>query len=913
MTSTKLSIFIFSFTLLSACSEKNGEEYIEIASKYQSDGNHQAATIALKNAIKQDSYDTVAREMLGNIYLEQGLYTAAEKELSRAKTESSKVGLAESLLWQEKYAEVQELIVSDSQGNRTNFETVEVYKAIAVLRQGNTLRSREIFTTLKKNSEHTETSKLASAYLAVLNNNSEQAVNELEECLAINPNYLPALQLKANIEIQQKQWSKAIDSLEFLLSLRKADYKIKLKLSDALINNGEFLAAEPIVDELLKISSEQAYFNQLKGTIEFSKGNFQTSLNNLDKAIKNGGSNAQVRLLAALANYNIGSIEQAYQNLSVVINEFSKDHFAYKLFTMIQLQLGYDAEASESASLIPDLDENDLSFVIKASNSFLNTGDAVSAKLLLNQIDTKNVKDSRVLRALGSLKILANDKSGIENLENSYLADPNSSEALFLLASAYIDSGDFGRALELTDSWLKENSNDIAVINLKARTYTYMHKMGMAEKTYKDSLAIDETNPSALLFLAEQSIKRDNIETAIQHLENLVKGNPLNIHVLVKYFQFHELLGNHERALVPLRKAANSSAGDIRYDLIYAGALATQSKTDEQLTHLLSIEDEGKNAPKFWMLLGDAYWEKGNIDKSINAYAKWLDNEKSVNAFVKNIRVAEISGDLPRALRLTDQFAMEFPDQKELDLLRAHVLILNKKFDRAQRILTSTSAQMRSTVSWLFLQGQLLLAKQEYQKAEDMLHQSYLKAPIPETARYLYTALIKQNKYDGGIEFAHNHLKQNPEDSVLRLMVASQLLRQDQSKAIAHFEYLALSSSQADPLVLNNLAWLLVENNRATEALQYIEEALELLPQNPNILATAGNTYASLEDYDKAIVSLKSAHEKAPSSFEITIDYIKVLNKSGNNEYAKSIFAKLKPTNHAQEMEARALYEKIEE
>lgn len=912
MTSTKLNIFIFSAILLSACSEKSSTEYIDMASKHQNDGNYQAASIALKNAIKQDSNNTVAREMLGYIYLQQGLYSAAEKELSRTSTDSSKIGLAESLLWQEKYAEVRELTVLDSPDKLSTFDELEVYKAIALLKEGNRLMSLKKFASLADNSKQAEISNLASAYVAGLNNNPEKAITDLGKSLASRPNYLPALQLKSNIEIQQKQWSDAISSLNLLLSLRKADYKIKLQLSDALINSGEFFAAEPIVDELLKISSEQPYFNQLKGTIEFSKGNFQTSLIYLDKAIKNGGSNTTVRLLAALTHYNLGSIEQAYQNLSVVINDFSKDHFAYKLFTVIQLQLGYDAEASESAGLISDIDENDTSFIIKASNSFLKNGDAISAKLLLNKIDSTNLENSKVLRALGSLKILANDKSGIEDLEKSYSVEPDSSEALFILASAYIDSGDFDRTLELTDRWLENKPNDTAVINLKARTYTYMQKMLMAEETYKDSLAIDETNPSALLFLAEQNIKRDNIDTALQYLDSLVAGNPLNINALVKYFQVHELLGNHERALAPMRKAIDSS-DDIRYDLIYVGSLASQNKIDDQLTHLLSIAEQGKNEPKYWMLLGDAYWEKGNTDGSIDAYANWLDNEKSVSAYVKNIRVAETSGDLSRALILVDQLVTAFPEQRELDLILAHVLILNKKFDRAQRVLTAASTQIKSTASGLSLQGRLLLVQQEYKKAEEVLYQSYSMLPNPDTARYLYTALIKQNKYDEGIEFAQNHLEQNPDNTVLRLIVANQLLSQDPQKAIEHFKYLALNTSSASPLVLNNLAWLLVENNQADEALQYIEEALELLPQNPTILATAGNTYVSLGKYDKAILSLKSAHEKAPSSFEITIDYIKALNKSGNNDYAKIVFAKLEPKNGAQQMEASALYEKLEE
>ncbi|WP_339891006.1 XrtA/PEP-CTERM system TPR-repeat protein PrsT [uncultured Alteromonas sp.] len=912
MTSTKLSIFVFSAILLSACGEKSSEEYINMASQHESDGNYQAASIALKNAIKQDSNNAEAREMLGIIYLQQGLYSAAEKELSRATSNSSKIGLAEALLWQEKYAEIRELTISESPEKSASSDELEIYKAIALFREGNRLKALEKFAYLADNAEQPEVSHLAQAYLAGLNNNIERASGAVNKSLASRTNYVPALQLKSKIEIQQHLWTDAISTLNSLLTLREADYKVKLQLADTYINNGDYLQAEPLVNQLLKISQEQPYFNQLKGTIEFSKANFQQALVHLDKAIKNGRSNTSTRLLAALTNYNLGQIEQAYQNLSVVIDDVPKKHFVYKLFTVIQLQLGYAGEASETLGSISDLSKSDANFIIQASDSLLKSGDSTSAKLLLNQIDSTQVENSKALRALGSLKILADDQSGVADLERSYSIEPDSSEALFILASAYLDAEDFEKTLELTNEWLKKKPNDVKVMNLKARTYTYMQEPIMAEEIYKQSLALDKANPAALLFLIEQNIKRDNIDDALQYLEKLVTENPLNINALVKYFQVHELLGHHENALVPMENAVNAS-DDILYDLIYVGSLASQQKIDEQITHLLSIESIGKNEPKYWMLLGDAYWAKGETKKGAEAYSNWLNIEKSFNAYVKNIRVAEITGDLPQAKLLVEQAISAFPHQRELDLILVHILLMNKNFDRAQRALSATPAEIKTTASGLSLQGRLWLVKKEYKKAEETLYQSYNMSPNTHTARFLHTALIKQDDFDNGVKFAENHLKENPDDTVIRLMLANQLLERQLPSAIEHFEYLALNTFPSSPLVLNNLAWLLVENNREKEAIPYVKEALEILPDNPTILATAGNTYTSLGEYDQAIVMLKSAFDKAPSSFEIGLDYVKALHKSGNNDYAKIIFEKLAPTTSDQQQDASALYKQLEE
>lgn len=69
--------------LLAACGEKP-ETMIASAKDYIAKNDRPAATIQLKNALQKDASLGEARYLLGKIYLEQGDYPGAEKELSRA-------------------------------------------------------------------------------------------------------------------------------------------------------------------------------------------------------------------------------------------------------------------------------------------------------------------------------------------------------------------------------------------------------------------------------------------------------------------------------------------------------------------------------------------------------------------------------------------------------------------------------------------------------------------------------------------------------------------------------------------------------------------------------------------------------------------------------------------------------------
>ena len=69
---------------LSGCQKKTSEEHISAAKDFVVNGDQQSAIIELKNAIQVDPQQAEARFELGNLYLGQNNYQAAEKELNRA-------------------------------------------------------------------------------------------------------------------------------------------------------------------------------------------------------------------------------------------------------------------------------------------------------------------------------------------------------------------------------------------------------------------------------------------------------------------------------------------------------------------------------------------------------------------------------------------------------------------------------------------------------------------------------------------------------------------------------------------------------------------------------------------------------------------------------------------------------------
>ncbi|MDP2534453.1 XrtA/PEP-CTERM system TPR-repeat protein PrsT [Alteromonas stellipolaris] len=895
-TSVKLAVLTSLLLLnLTACSPKSTNEVLLDAEQLKQEGKYQEASIALKNIIKEEPNNFTARESLGLVYLEQGLYSAARKELVRADTALSPngvVSLAETYLWLESFDELQKLSIPNTDENTESFLELAIYKAIATYNSGGKFRAAASFSRLTE-SDSLKVSQLAKAYLAIQNNRIGDAIDYTNKSVEAQPDFIAALQLKAILEAVEGKWSLAIQTLEGLLEKRAHDYKIKLKLADALVNNKEYDKAEPFVNQLLSLSANHPYFNQLKGTIEFSKNDFESALIYLDTAIKNGRSNSVTRLLAALANYYENNLEQAYQNLKVIVETLPPEHFSHKLYSIVQVQLGYSNDNDESLEDIATIPVGEALYLAKSSSLLIQEGEIAQAKSLIEQISTDDVQDAELLRSIGLLKILTAD-TGIEELEKSFQQDPDSEKSFLVLAFAYLNAEQFDKAEQLAVNWLKAHPDTVSALHIQAQASSHTSNANKVAGIYSKILGLEPEHVSANLFFVEKDVRNNDLASAKAKIESLVNYHPLDMVVLIRHFQIQKELEYYSVAIEPFKKAYNSS-DDIKYALLYAGALAELNKTDEQLSVLKNIHSKAENEPKYWMMLADAYWERKDFVNAAQALEKWRGLEQSTKAFLKSIELAEITRDYKGALELVEEGISLFPDQTQLKLIKARILILDGDIEQATTVFDSLSPAIKSSTLGLTVQSKLLIAKRKYSEAVDVIDKVYQKVKSQEVASILYTALFRANKEAEALAFSEKHLSIAPSHNKIRLLAANQQMYSAPNKSIAHYKYLVENDAVQSPLVLNNLAWLLGEAQKYDDALVYANRAQAILPDNPSIMATRGKILLQLDRIDESLDLLENAFKTSANSPDIGIDYVVALLKAKDKSEAQKVLTQLKP------------------
>jgi tetratricopeptide (TPR) repeat protein len=106
--------------------------------------------------------------------------------------------------------------------------------------------------------------------------------------------------------------------------------------------------------------------------------------------------------------------------------------------------------------------------------------------------------------------------------------------------------------------------------------------------------------------------------------------------------------------------------------------------------------------------------------------------------------------------------------------------------------------------------------------------------------------------------------------NAISLLGAYTVAFQEYAKAVPFLEQAKIISRGRDPIVLNNLAVAIIrgEPKEKERALEQINQALALVPENSDILTTRGEIYVAMERWEDALKDLTRALELREGNFE---------------------------------------------
>ncbi|ALO33524.1 hypothetical protein CMT41_01405 [Colwellia sp. MT41] len=894
----KASLCLSITLALSACSEQVSVEYhLESAKSYLSNKQINESIIELKNAIRADGKNAEARFILGQIYLNLGDGLVAVKELERAQQfnyAANKVLplLARAYILTDSDADV--LALSEQAAKLANEEHSHylAYKTLAALRSEQAEQATDSATLAQSIAQQSLYSMLALAYLELSQNNNDAVKTLISRILTIDAEQVDALMLQGQVSMVTKDYQQAALSFESYLNLQPRSGIVQLLLADALLKSGQDKAAEKYADGILAKIDSQPFAHYIKAMVAFNGKDFAKASEHAERALSANFNQFNLRLVAGASAFYLKNWQQSHHHLTMVVKYLPKEHQARRMLAVTQLELGLVGEISATVGDFSVNQAGDAQFISSLSYKLLELGATSEAKKILAQHEASTVINAADNARKGILKLMMNDPSGIQDLQDAVKLDPSFIEAELALAYAALHNNDIKQAREIAIKWQEKYPEKSGGYNLMASIAIKEKKYQQAEQSLKQSLTLAPDNIFALTEQLRLARQQKNESLSKQRVDYLMTLAPSNNKVLRHYFGIYR----NDMALEKLQLAYQADNSDIKKAVLVAEAMVTLAQYKQAENLLTNLADTPKLPKRYWQLVVFNHRKQHDVKKVQSALERWLKaSPYHIEPVVLLADLHANRGNNERALQVIKRGLDYHQDHLVLQLVKMQLLLNSKKIMPAKTLYkTLAVSAINDALKQGFL-GRILLLEEKYDQAIVKLTKLYQVYPSSQNAVYLAGAYMGNKDEPKAAKVLEHHLTVEPHENRIKTMLAGIYLESDTNKAIA--VYADVVKKQPNNVIAhNNLAWLYLEQSKLDKALMHAKEAFALAPHIPNVADTYGKVLLKSGDKRAALKYASKAFDLTKGQdIDIQLNYIEALIANSRENEAKDLLSKTLP------------------
>ncbi|MDC0602190.1 PEP-CTERM system TPR-repeat protein PrsT [Aliiglaciecola sp.] len=884
-------LLVLGLTLIVGCSQKTSEDHLQAAQQMIAEKRMDSAVIELKNAIKLNPRDPVARYELGKVYLRKKEYDSAEKELNRALEYGQPASDVIPLLSQAyqntgAYAELSE--IDHSEAGMSSEQEVEVgfFKLQSLAQLGKEEEAKALIEELSTVQADTVYRGLVDIFAGIIERvDVQQTVEKTEALAAKYPENSDLMKLQGQMYLQASQPDKAAEVYTKYIEAYPEDTQIVFVLAKLLVDSGKPLEAESYVDQLLEINAENALLNQLKSVVSAAKNEHGDAQIYAEKAIQNGRGDPVLRLIAGYSAYIVKDFEAANTHLSYIASSLPATHPGLKMLAASQLELGLTGEASEVLGNLNEVSEEDAKLFSKTGYELIRSGNMKEAKDVVER-SAQISRSAEDLTRLGVLRLSLNDVSGILDLEKALEQSPEMAVTRATLANAYLSTNQLDKAKELADEWLAADPNDFRGYMLEGEVLSKREDFTGAEASFKKADELEPENGLVKLALANLDLLQGNTEAGLEKLRVILDKKSDFVPALASYYLTNRSIDKGPEGMKPGLEAleANPTSQEIR--LLVARMQMSERQWQDALTTLAEFNEADKLPAAYWNIKGKSLLGMGGIADADAHHDKWIakyPNNKQAN--LGKLLILDAKADFKKGAELSESF-LEVRDDLAIQMLNVHFLVMSGQLDKANAafdILPETAQNLPASQGF---KARLLIAEGKHDEALPMSKTVYENIPNSRNAVLLAVNLERADQKDKARILLENHAKQFPNDVAVKMMLAERQIASNENEAIATYEK-TLKLNPNNFVVLNNLAYLYTQDGRLKEAETYARQAVEQRPDNADAVDTLAQALMKQEKYEEALRYYDRVINDDMKNNEIYLNYVEVLFANGNSSLAR--------------------------
>ena len=323
------------------------------------------------------------------------------------------------------------------------------------------------------------------------------------------------------------------------------------------------------------------------------------------------------------------------------------------------------------------------------------------------------------------------------------------------------------------------------------------------------------------------------------------------------------------KAIAALEKSRRDAGFDINLELLLGRLYLSARDYDHAIGSLKRVFDDQPGYPEGAMLLAAAQDGSGQKDEEIRTLEAAL--EYSPAFYRGHLRVAELYDQQRRFADAAGAYARAAAANPRLDLSsRQAASLLNAGKLAEARDLLQSAIQKKAApdAGLLYMLGQSQRLLKDPAAASVTVEK--LKAAFPEDPRgwYLAAQLLRDKGHlPEAIAAFEDLIKRSPDDASLSYEYASLLERAGRLTEAERSLRDLLAKDPLDANALNSLGYLLADHGqRLDEAVDLVQRALKIEPENPSFLDSLGWAYFRQGRLDLADGPLTQAATQLPSS-----------------------------------------------
>ncbi|MEO7497823.1 MAG: XrtA/PEP-CTERM system TPR-repeat protein PrsT [Massilia sp.] len=876
---------------LGAChSEPGPEALMRQARQYRDAGDLRAAVIQLKNVLQQNANNREARQLLGEVYLDQADAVSAEKEFRRAiALGAGAIDLApllgRSLLMQAHFDQLLDNVNVPLDVSRL--------PAILALR-GNAmmglLQPREAAAAFEQAlslDPHHPAALLGMARLAAAHGQAAQAHALLQRALAGHPDDIDCLRFQADLRKLAGQPEAALSGYQHVLTLKPRHVQTYIDIANLYIDSGKFGEARAALQRARSQSAVTLPLLFAQALLNYREHKYGAATETLQAILRIAPDYHPAVLLLATIEASNGADQLAEQHAEQFLRAFPLHPFASKLLAMLQLRADHFDAALVTVLPVLAAHPDDLDLLTLAGETHMRARQFDRAARYFEKASSLRPASASLHAALGLSRLAQGDHGrAIAELERSAALDIAAPRAGVLLVMSHLRAGAPDKALAVITR-MQQQAPSALLHNLKGGVLLAMHNPRAARPSFVAALQCDALYLPALDNLAQLDVMEGDADAGARRYLTALEKSPRNTALMEALARHYTSQGRATDATALLEKALAVQPDSLRLGLRLADfySRSGQQQRARDLARKLVASNPG-NADALAMLARVAQ-AGGDHVSAAEQYGKLV--AVMPGATEPLFQLAEqqhaMRDDVAamRSLRKVLQIA---PERADAQILLLATLCAQKKYDDALAFARAVQRQQPASPRGHRLEAELYAVQGNNAAALRVVQHAFTRWPSSDLLIQTHSLLLANGLPRQAQARMDGWLASHPQDVQARLVDASLKQRNnDVTGAIAQLEYI-LAQNPNHVAALNDLAWCYLRT-RQGKARSYAERAWRLAPDSPAVMDTLGWLLHTDGERKRALTLLKQARSAAPANAAIGYHLAVALATSGDKRAAR--------------------------